>query len=197
MKLTSLFLLIILFLQSCAFETGKSAAVSNTGKCYCLSLIPNQYEVAEETFAVYTGANRDDRRVTQKEIVLLPGSKSIGTDENGKKVLLTKSDSTARFWVVKDTNATKDFSLQTFVNYKLTQLGEGEQWSEILCPNKMTPELITQVQNALTKTGYYTGPIDGVVNSSTLHALTQFQIEKKLPGGISHIATLEALGVKY
>ena len=98
---------------------------------------------------------------------------------------------------LKDTNTTKDFSLQTFVNYKLTQLGEGEQWSEILCPNKMTPELITQVQNALTKTGHYTGPIDGVVNSSTLHALTQFQIEKKLPGGISHIATLEALGVKY
>jgi len=51
----------------------------------------------------------------------------------------------------------------------------------VLCETNTTPDVISKLQSALAKAGYNPGPIDGVVGSETLSAVTQYQKDKAWP----------------
>ncbi|RYF93741.1 MAG: hypothetical protein EON95_07875 [Caulobacteraceae bacterium] len=59
---------------------------------------------------------------------------------------------------------------------------------------RVTPQLVRDMQSALGLRGYYAGPRDGVLNARTQAALSRFQNDRRLAGGVTS-ETLLALGV--
>ena len=59
---------------------------------------------------------------------------------------------------------------------------------------RVTPQLVRDMQSALGLRGYYSGPRDGVFNARTQTALSRFQTDRRLSGGVTS-ETLLALGV--
>jgi Putative peptidoglycan binding domain len=68
-------------------------------------------------------------------------------------------------------------------------------WQQVLCKTNVTPEVVTQLQQALMQAGYDPGPIDGSIGNQTLVAVEQFQRDKGLAQGGLTLETLKALGV--
>ena len=70
------------------------------------------------------------------------------------------------------------------------------EWRRVLCETNMSPELVTKVQQALSKAGYNPGPIDGTYGSQTSAAVASYQKVKGLAEGELTYETIESLGVK-
>lgn len=85
---------------------------------------------------------------------------------------------------------------QTITKQRITKKGGFSEWTEVLCPNKVTNYTIRQVQRALAEKGYNPGPVDNVMGAQTKSALTKFQRENNLPVGGLNIATVRALGLQ-
>ena len=70
-------------------------------------------------------------------------------------------------------------------------------WEEVICQENVTDGLITRLQNALQKAGYYKGPIDGIYGTQTRNALNKFSESKNLvkSGAYIPLDTAELLGV--
>ncbi len=75
--------------------------------------------------------------------------------------------------------------------------GGNLEWREVICDTNSTPELISQVQSALTSRGYSTGRVDGVFGMSTLHAMEKFQRDNGYIVGQLTMQTMDALGVAH
>ncbi len=75
--------------------------------------------------------------------------------------------------------------------------GGNLEWREVICDTNSTPELISEVQSALTSRGYSTGRVDGVFGMSTLRAMEKFQHENGLIVGQLTMETMDALGVAH
>lgn len=69
------------------------------------------------------------------------------------------------------------------------------QWRPILCETNATPELIAQVQSALTREGFYTGPIDGLLGAGTMSAASAYQRSQGIAYGQLTMETLYRLEV--
>jgi hypothetical protein len=69
-------------------------------------------------------------------------------------------------------------------------------WKPALCKDELVDSTIRQVQTALSQMGFYTGLVDGSLNSSTREAVRAFQVENGLAqgGGLTD-ETVEALGI--
>lgn len=62
---------------------------------------------------------------------------------------------------------------------------------------KPTPEIIRQLQQALTDAGYSPGPVDGKTGGKTTEAMKKFQKDNNLSVGQITKETLSALGIAY
>jgi hypothetical protein len=70
------------------------------------------------------------------------------------------------------------------------------EWRSILCEVNATPTKIREIQAALKTAGYNPGPADGVVRSSTMRAVNDYQAAKGLPvDSYMNLETVKALGV--
>ncbi len=69
-------------------------------------------------------------------------------------------------------------------------------WKPALCKDELVDSTIRQVQTALSQMGFYTGLIDGQLNSATNEAIRAFQVENGFAqgGGLTD-ETVEALGI--
>lgn len=83
---------------------------------------------------------------------------------------------------------------QTITKTHMVSDGHME-WRSVLCETNATRQLVSSIQRALEKKGHSPGPIDGIIGSQTMAALSSFQKEKSLPSGRLTLATLDALGV--
>ena len=65
---------------------------------------------------------------------------------------------------------------------KQVKVSEGRmEWQTVLCETNTTAGAIESIQNALLKSGYNPGKIDGVIGSKTRKALESYQRAKGLP----------------
>ncbi len=79
---------------------------------------------------------------------------------------------------------------------KTIKASEGRMgWRPILCETNITPDIISDIQEALLEKGHNPGPIDGVLGRQTMDAVKSFQQEKGLPQAGLSINTLKQLGV--
>ncbi|PHS27696.1 MAG: peptidoglycan-binding protein [Robiginitomaculum sp.] len=75
--------------------------------------------------------------------------------------------------------------------------GGNLEWREVICDTNSTPELISEVQTALSSRGYSTGRVDGVFGMSTLRAMEKFQHDNGLIVGQLTMETMDALSVAH
>lgn len=71
------------------------------------------------------------------------------------------------------------------------------EWRQVYCEVNMTKELAVRIQQALTRTGDYKGPIDGIVGTQTQRSLNRYEKRKGLPTGTGFVPfeTARSLGV--
>lgn len=67
----------------------------------------------------------------------------------------------------------------TYKTVTRQQIVEERQltWSELLCPEALTPDLVSSLQRALAARGVYTGPVTGLVDEPTRLAIRRYQSE--------------------
>lgn len=70
----------------------------------------------------------------------------------------------------------------------------GLEWREVLCETNATPQLIRDIQSALTDAGY-NAPADGEFGPTTLSAMEAYQRANGLPIGYLTMSTVESLGL--
>lgn len=70
----------------------------------------------------------------------------------------------------------------------------GLEWRQVLCETNATPQMIRQIQQALSAAGY-AAPADGEFGPATLRAMESFQRANGLPIGYLTISTVDALGL--
>lgn len=70
-------------------------------------------------------------------------------------------------------------------------------WEEVLCGDKITDFLVSDIVNALINKGYKLNNSAKIMNAETKATLNKFQKTFNLPIGSLNIKTLDALGVRY
>lgn len=81
---------------------------------------------------------------------------------------------------------------------KRTKITEEElMWRAVVCDVNLNDKLVSSIQNAAAKAGYYKGPIDGVLGPMTQKAVNGWAKDKGLPIGQNYIPmeTIKAMGV--
>lgn len=68
-------------------------------------------------------------------------------------------------------------------------------WVPVLCQTNMTKTVVTDLQQALKREGYYAGPIDGIIGSETVRGLGDFQKDNNLTTGGLTRETMVKLGI--
>lgn len=68
-------------------------------------------------------------------------------------------------------------------------------WVPVLCQTNMTKTVVTDLQKALRREGYYAGPIDGIIGSETVRGLGEFQKDNNLTTGGLTRETMLKLGI--
>ena len=68
-------------------------------------------------------------------------------------------------------------------------------WAEILCERNATPAKIREIQEALTRKGYYHGRLTGRIDQGTVAAMQRFEADRGLPQGQISVDAVRALGV--
>jgi hypothetical protein len=77
-----------------------------------------------------------------------------------------------------------------------TNTPPNPQAQDLRIPVGLTPSQVADMQARLTASGFYHGPIDGVLNGPTRSGISQFQQAARLPvTGVPDAATTGALGV--
>ena len=71
------------------------------------------------------------------------------------------------------------------------------EWTQVLCKVNMTRDIITQLQEALTREGYDPGPADGLVGQGTLTAIEQYQAAEGIDQGGITLELLKHLKVEF
>ena len=144
-----------------------------TGNRICLQEIPAKYVTVEQ------------RKVTS------PASfRSVEIPAEYKTIKVLKLASPAQEERIEIPAQTQKVVKQT----KVTD--ERLEWKPVLCQTNMSAKIITDVQRALSKSGFSPGPIDGVIGTETMHAVDEYQRRKGLPRGGLTLTTLKALGVE-
>jgi peptidoglycan hydrolase-like protein with peptidoglycan-binding domain len=77
------------------------------------------------------------------------------------------------------------------------KVGEASaEWRSILCETNATPAKLREIQRALSAAGFDPGPVDGVIQARTMHAINAYQAAKGLPvDSYLNLDTVKSLGV--
>ena len=69
-------------------------------------------------------------------------------------------------------------------------------WRPALCEDEAVDSKIREMQSALSREGFYTGEVNGVLTQGTNEAIRAYQVQRGLPqGGGMTLETLESLGI--
>jgi hypothetical protein len=68
---------------------------------------------------------------------------------------------------------------------------------EVLCPERVTKELVARVRAKLNDNGFAAGPETGQADGTLMDALQRYQAANRLPLCGFNLITLDALGVRY
>ncbi|MGH8550511.1 MAG: peptidoglycan-binding domain-containing protein, partial [Methylococcales bacterium] len=146
---------------------------SPTGKKICLAEIPAKYQSIV------------------KEVIEKPATT--------KKVPIPEK--IAEFKVSKLVSPAKESKIEIPAEYQTVSKrvkvsDEKLAWRSVLCETNTTKDLLANIQTALQKAGFYTGPVNGAMGRQTQTALREFQKKNGLETGGITLRTLDILGVK-
>ncbi|WP_206064565.1 peptidoglycan-binding domain-containing protein [Neptunomonas sp. XY-337] len=147
---------------------------TRTGNKICLTETPAQYKT-----------------ITRQEVVREAQSRKVEIPAQYKTVKVTREVSPAQ---EKRIEIPAEYA--TVSRSKLKADGFME-WRSILCETNMTPRTVMNIQRALKAKGFNPGAVDGIVGSSTVRAINDFQRKNNLPvDKYINIDTVKALQVE-
>jgi Putative peptidoglycan binding domain len=170
----------------------------NAGDVLCLIEIPAQYEDAMsqvvdqpaltqtiEIPAEYTTVTKTVQKTppTTREVVIPAEYRMVATSKLVTPARSVKTEVPAEY--------------RTVNNVVVVSPARNE-WRQIVCETNATPARLGQIQAALTRAGFATGRVDGVIDSATLAAVRGYQKANGLPVDADryiNVATVKALGI--
>jgi hypothetical protein len=172
---------------------------SNPEDCYvaCWEEIPAQYRT-EKYQVLDTPESTDSHTIPAKyETVTKRVVKTPATVER-VPVEAEYKTITKRVMVEPERTETATVPAQysTVKERRLIRAGGYTTWTEILCAEKTTNDVVRRLQAALNSAGYQAGTPDGVMGVRTQTALKQYQTDKGLPVGNMNLETLRSLGIE-
>lgn len=186
----------------------KEKPVSQGGECFAKCLIPEVYETGVREYVVYTGDETKEEVDLDYLKVITKQKRNNWIKKKSKNPRSYKSD-VAYVWclleapeevekikVLTDTTQSKNYELRKIETEIVIQKGGFTEWRKIVCQENLTSSLLTDIQNALLKFGYYDDEITGKVDLKTKLSLTDFQKDNNLPIGNYDFETLKTLEVE-
>ena len=171
--------------------------VQPTGEILCKVEVPPKYKTVKRKRLVTAEHTADTvvsakyKTVTKQVIATPPRVEEEKIPAQYTTIRVRKEITPARTETI-----TIPATYKTIEKMKVVSGGSLE-WREVICDTNSTPELISQVQTALTSKGYSTGRVDGIFGMSTLRAMEKFQRDNHLIVGQLTMETMDALGIPH
>lgn len=168
---------------------------SGTGEIMCLVEIPAEYRSVQRQVLV-TPARTERVKVPAKTNTI--ERQVIKRAATTRKVKVPAETRTMRYQQLVTAAKERKIPVAAVTDTVTTQkvaTAAQLQWAEILCETNVTEGTVRSLQSALTRGGFYEGPIDGKLGPSTNAAVDAYQRRNRLSTGELTIETLEKLGV--
>lgn len=181
------------------------------GSCFARCLMPDMTETKViDELPLYTGTETDKGvELDSLDVVKSPAS-TKWIKKKADKNCLSANPEDCLVWClveqpavlesyiyVKDTSATKLFKMTQITSTDIVKPGGYTEWKEVICDNKMSDKLITDVQSFLASEYQLSNITTGEWDAPTRNALKQYQTDKELPIGQLDLETLDSMGVQY
>lgn len=167
-----------------------------TGEIMCLVEVPAEYKTVTRQKLVSPASTRtiqipaEYKNVTRKVMTKPPTTRTVKIPARFDTITVRK--------LVRPAQEHKIAVEPVYdVIAKEVKVSEGSTiWERVLCETNLTPDMITNIQNALLDFGYDPGTIDGKLGGMTQQAIRQFQTDRRLAvGGITY-ETAKHLGLE-
>lgn len=191
-------------------KLSKKQIVDENGVCWEDCLMPSVYEDEVTAYNVFTGnAETENVDLEEMEIEITPPNSKwvkkkadrncLSADPNDCLVwcLVEVPAEVEKFTLLKDTSQSDNFEVKEITKKKLIKKGGYVEKQKVVCNDKISENLVMQVQNLLEAKNYDTGIPTKTVNALFKSGLTKFQREHDLPVGQLNFQTLEKLGIDF
>ncbi len=170
----------------------------STGEIMCLVEVPATYKTVTKTVLVSPASVKEVPIPAEYKTVTRRVEKSPATT---KTIEIPAEYRTVKVQKIATPAQTREIPIpaeyQTVTKRKkITE--EDLRWRQVLCDVNLTSGVVSNIQNAAKRAGYYKGPVDGVLGPMTLRAVNGWAKDKGLPVGQNYIPieTINAMGVK-
>lgn len=189
--------------RSSAALGGQSGNVAtrideSTGEIMCLVEVPATYKTVTKTVLVSPATVKETPVPAEYKTVTRRVEKSPATT---KTIEIPAEYKTVSIQKIATPAQTREIPIpaeyQTVSKrQKITE--EELRWRQVLCDVNLTSGVVSNIQNAAKRAGYYKGPVDGQLGPMTLRAVNGWAKDKGLPIGQNYIPieTINAMGVK-
>lgn len=166
-----------------------------TGEIMCLVEVPATYKTVTKKVIKTPASTREveipaEYTTVKKRVMQTPPTtREVEVPAEYRTVAVTKLVSAAA-----ERRVAVPAQYETVTKSALVTEGRME-WQPILCETNATHETVMAIQRALLKEGHNPGAIDGVIGTSTMSAVREFQKAKGLATGQLTLDTLKALGI--
>ena len=167
----------------------------HTGEILCLVEEPAVYETVERRVLVNPASSREEiiPAVTEtitREVVDQPARVEERVIPAQTELVTRRVEvQPAREEIVEIPAVTQFVTRQNLVQQARTE------WRSILCETNTTPDIVRDIQRALSSRGFNPGPIDGVFGAQTQAAVDRFQRANGMSGNGITMETLQLLGI--
>ena len=169
----------------------------DTGEIMCLVEVPATYKTVTKTVLETPASVKEVpipaqyRTVKRTVLKTPPSTKEVEIPAEYGTVKVQKLASPA---VTRELPIPAEYQTVT----KRSKISEEKlMWRQVVCDINLTNTMVSKIQNAATRAGYYKGSIDGILGPMTLRAVNSWAKQKGLPIGQNYIPieTVKAMGV--
>ena len=191
-------------------KLSKKQTVDENGDCWQECLMPPVYSDEITTYNVYTGdAGTEDVDLEQVDIEI-QAAKTEWIKKKADRNCLSADPNDCLVWclvevpaeietltILKDTSQSTNFEVRKIVKKILVKKGGKVEKQKVICDEKLSPELVLDVQRMLEENKYTTGPPTEKLNTMLRASLNKYQRDHNLPIGLLNFQTLDQLGINY
>lgn len=166
-----------------------------TGEIMCLVEVPAEYKTVTKTVMVSPPTTREEiisqkTKKVRKQVIVEP-AKTIEIASPAKyDTVKVRTLVTAP----QEKRIKIPATYQTVTERKLVKDGDL-RWQAILCETNTTANLVSRLQRALNEAGFEAGPVDGVLGTATMSAISSYQKANGLASGQLTLQTIRKLGI--
>lgn len=166
----------------------KTTYDESTGEVMCLVQVPASYRTIEKRKLIAPETVSEVISPAEYKVV---AKKVLKTPAQTKEVIIPAEYKTVK--VQKMTEPARERKVDIPAQYETVSRqaklsDEKLVWREVLCDVNMTYDVIHSMQDRLSKSGHYSGKVDGILGPKTLRAVNDYAKTNSLPVGVNYIS---------